>query len=152
MPLCAGCASEPQISVQIVTHDLQFAGHIFIGGSVNNPGIYPFSASDTVGDLLQAAGGLSEGGDLSRIELAILVNTEAYSTQKININTAEEWLLQALPGIGPSSAASIVSFRQEYGYFRSVADLSKVPGIGPATIAKIANLITVNSEAPPVWP
>lgn len=52
------------------------------------------------------------------------------SPQAININTASEEELQALPGVGPSIAAKIVASREAEGAFASVDDLTRVSGIG----------------------
>lgn len=55
----------------------------------------------------------------------------------VNVNTADAATLDSLPGIGPSTAAAIVAYREANGPFGSLADLDKVPGIGPATLEKI---------------
>lgn len=61
----------------------------------------------------------------------------------LNLNLASEAALDALPGIGPTRAASIVQYRASLGPFRSVDDLGKVPGMGPAAVARIRDLVTV---------
>ena len=45
--------------------------------------------------------------------------------------------LDRLPGVGPATAASIVTERERNGPFASVADLERVPGIGPAKLAAV---------------
>ena len=59
----------------------------------------------------------------------------------VNVNTASENELTALPGIGPAKAAAIVQVRTQSGPFKSLADLDNVPGIGPATLANITPLV-----------
>ena len=59
---------------------------------------------------------------------------EAVEAARININLASADQLQSLPGIGPSKAQAIVTFRAENGPFTSVDQLDLVPGIGPATL------------------
>lgn len=49
--------------------------------------------------------------------------------------TGQDWI--ELPGIGPALAAAIISDRQKYGDFGSLAGLLRVPGIGPGTLAKL---------------
>ncbi|QYK06506.1 ComEA family DNA-binding protein [Shewanella zhangzhouensis] len=49
---------------------------------------------------------------------------------KININTATESELQLLKGIGQAKAKAIVEYRNQYGRFASVEDLTKVAGVG----------------------
>lgn len=62
----------------------------------------------------------------------------------VNINTATESELSAIPGIGTGKAAAIVQYRQENGYFASIEDIMKVSGIKEGTFNKIKDKITVN--------
>ena len=60
----------------------------------------------------------------------------------ININTADAQSLAAgLKGIGPSKAAEIVRYREAYGPFASVDELSEVKGVGESTIDKNRNVL-----------
>lgn len=63
---------------------------------------------------------------------------------RININTADVALLQTLPGVGPSTAENIVSFREANGPFATIEAIMDVPGIGPAKFSGFADLITVD--------
>jgi comEA protein len=63
--------------------------------------------------------------------------------QRIDINRAEAWLLEALPGIGPSKAQAIIDYRQQNGGFGHIAEITEVPGIGQDTYEKIKDFITV---------
>lgn len=139
-----GCSQgEPvEISLPQPTSP-QPAGQIYIGGAVNNPGFYPLKEGDTIEELIQAAGGVTDGADLSQIELHIPQPGEADETQKININHAPTWLLEALPGIGEVKTQAIIDYRQQNGAFSNINELLKVAGIGQATLEKIKNLITV---------
>ena len=51
--------------------------------------------------------------------------------------------LDALPGVGPATAAAIVSDRDAHGPFRSVDDLGRVRGIGDAKLEQLRDLVTV---------
>lgn len=55
----------------------------------------------------------------------------------LNINTATLRELLLLPGIGRSTAAAIVSYRQEQGGIRTLDELLSVPGIGPKKLARL---------------
>lgn len=62
---------------------------------------------------------------------------------KVNINTATQTELETLPGIGPSIASKIVSYRKENGKFKSIEEIKKVSGIGESKYANIKGLIKV---------
>jgi competence protein ComEA len=83
--------------------------------------------------------------DLSHIELYIPREGEEQPSQKININRAEPWLLETLPGIGEVLAQRIVDYRSENGPFKRIEDLLKVSGIGEGTLEKIRDYITVSN-------
>ena len=118
-------------------------GSIYIGGAVSNPGFYSFLADDSIEALIQAAGGTAGSADLSGLKLYIPEVAEEQEAQKIDINRAEVWLLEALPGIGETLAQRIVDYRQQNGPFRNTNELLKVAGIGNTTYEKIKHLITV---------
>jgi len=61
----------------------------------------------------------------------------------VNINTADQTLLESLPGVGPVTARSILDYRAEKGGFTSVDELLEVSGIGDATLAKISPYCTL---------
>jgi len=61
----------------------------------------------------------------------------------VNINSASETELVALPGIGPSKARAIAEYRQQHGGFQSVDDLRQVKGIGAATLEKLRAHVTL---------
>lgn len=56
---------------------------------------------------------------------------------RIDINTAADYELEMLSGIGPATARAIVEYRDEHGPFESLEDLQKVKHIGPRTIEAI---------------
>jgi comEA protein len=83
------------------------------------------------------------------IEINLLEETNAtgevsqVNPQKIDINRAEDWLLEALPGIGPSKAQAIIAYRQQNGGFGNIAEITEVEGIGKTIYEDIKDFITV---------
>jgi competence protein ComEA len=61
----------------------------------------------------------------------------------LDLNTATQQQLDALPGVGPVTAAAIVAWRQANGKFASVDQLADVDGIGPARLEKLRPLVRV---------
>lgn len=143
---------------------------IDIDGGVVQPGIYSLPTNSRVRDGIQAAGGfradanpdlingaaLLEDGDHIHVPIAgdgvhmdeeggkniYIQPTSTDFHFPININTADQQTLEALPGIGPVTAKKIIAYRQD-GLFSSIEEIQKVPGIGPATFEKIKHLVVV---------
>src|SRR5699024_7771205 len=127
-----------------------------------------------VQDAVDAAGGLVDSADTSRLNLARTVHDgeriwvptpgeevpevpdpagadpsgssadlpgpiggEASDEQQININTADQAVLEELPGVGPVTAGAIVAWREENGGFSTPDELLEVSGIGEATLEKL---------------
>lgn len=61
---------------------------------------------------------------------------------RVSINTASaEDLARVMNGVGMKKAQAIVSYRQEYGPFKTLDDLKQVPGMGGALVERnLANL------------
>ena len=135
--------SQPVEIVLSQTEPPELSGELYIGGAVANPGVYSLKEGDTLQTLLSDAG-IEPDADPSHIELYIPREGEAELPQKIDINRAEPWLLEALPGIGETRAQAIVDYRSENGPFKRIEDLLKVSGIGPATFEKMKDYITVS--------
>jgi competence protein ComEA len=70
----------------------------------------------------------------------------AAAAAAVNINTAGQRELEALPGIGPAKAEAILKYRGENGPFLRVDDLAKVNGIGQKTLDSIRELIEVEKK------
>lgn len=65
------------------------------------------------------------------------------STAPIDLNTATAEQLDALPGVGPVTAAAIVAWRAAHGKFSNVDELGDVDGIGPARLERLRALVKV---------
>ncbi|NMC53271.1 MAG: ComEA family DNA-binding protein [Chloroflexi bacterium] len=133
---------------------------VHISGAVTNPGVYALSSPSRLQDAIQAAGGLSQQADETKINLASFISdgqkiviprqgetietrTEESGSAQININTASFEEIEALPGIGPQKASDILKYRETHGPFQSIDDLLKVNGIGEKTLQQIRPYITL---------
>ncbi len=140
----SGCGKGQPIEISMPEPVIQEpVSQIYIGGAVTNPGFYSLKAGDSLETLIRVAGGLTGSADLSQLELYIPRAGEEESPQKIDINRAEAWLLEALPGIGEVRAQDILNYRNLNGHFSNINELLKVKGIGTTTYEKIKDLITV---------
>ncbi|MGQ4619826.1 helix-hairpin-helix domain-containing protein [Nocardia sp. R7R-8] len=104
---------------------------VLVGPVVPNPGA-PQQGSGTIG-----AGGRPSSGS------AAAPSRPAGAAGRIDLNTASEAELDALPGVGPVTARAIVSWRTTNGRFTSVEQLGEVDGIGPARLARLRDLVRV---------
>lgn len=146
---------------------------IHITGEVKNQGIIKINANSRLIDAIEAAGGLTENADISKINLAYIVSDgqkiyipnvndliEEYidseagegvivedinSSKKmlININTATQTELETLTGIGASTALKIINYRNENGKFKNIEEIKNVSGIGDAKYEAIKDNICV---------
>ena len=71
------------------------------------------------------------------------VQTQARDQRSININRATEAELVSLHGIGSNKAQAIILYREMFGGFKSVDELTKVKGIGAKTIEKNRRRLSV---------
>ncbi|GAB1410454.1 helix-hairpin-helix domain-containing protein [Desulfovibrionales bacterium] len=79
--------------------------------------------------------------------LLFVLGTPSFAAELVDINTATEAQLVALPGIGPAIAAKIIEYRTTTP-FTSPEQIMDVKGIGPAKFEAIKNLISVSSPEP----
>ncbi len=59
----------------------------------------------------------------------------------VNLNTATQAELEALPGVGETLAQHIITFRQKQP-FTSLEDLDRVPGVGPSLLKRLEGRVT----------
>ena len=64
----------------------------------------------------------------------------------VDVNTASEDDLVAVPGIGKSLARRIVEFREKNGPYQHVDDLLKVQGIGEKSLQKLRSYLTAGKS------
>ena len=140
-----------------------------VSGAVARPGLVTLPAGSRVGDAIAAAGGFGPGVDVraaSSLNLAApvadgaqvvvpergagatsgagaaTVDAQTPGSGPLDLNTASETELEALPGIGPVTAAKIVAARGEAA-FTSVDDLRTRKLVGPTTYERIRDLVRV---------
>jgi len=127
-----------------------------VAGGVRRPGLYRLRQGSRVADAVARAGGPRANAEVALVNLAApLADGEQVVVPQrgaagaaagspnapVDLNTASAEQLDALPGIGPATAAKIVQYRQAHGPFRSADDLDAVPGIGPSRIAQLKGLV-----------
>ena len=134
-----------------------------IDGAVASPGLVTLSVGSRLADGIDAAGGLTEDADVTRLNMAARLgdgdqvsiptvqHTPAGGSPEpvgesgglVNINTAGLGDLVQLPGIGPVIAQRIIDFREFYGPFTSIDQLEEVTGISPDMVDILRPLVTV---------
>ena len=63
------------------------------------------------------------------------------SPHMLDLNSAKEYELTLLPGIGPKRAQAIINYRDSHGGFSRLEELAKVGGIGPKEIERLRPLV-----------
>jgi competence protein ComEA len=132
-----------------------------VAGAVRRPGLHELAPGTRIADAVAAAGGATAKADITAVNLAAPVAdgeqivvpargpgaTGASSgaapspAAPLDLNSASLEQLDALPGIGPTTAQKILDYRQAHGSFHSVADLDAVPGIGQGRIEQLKGLV-----------
>ena len=97
--------------------------------------------------------GLTAAPDSTLVKTDIpapIESTDIYETAEpiglVNINTADEFTLSNLPGIGPELARRIILWRENNGPFQSPEDIMNVSGIGEKTYAAMEGLIICQED------
>ena len=128
---------------------------VYVSGAVATPGVYTLPEGSRIAAAVKAAGGMLPGAETNNINLALLiadgqqinvpgiVDTSHVNAGRVDINTATLAELDSLPGIGPTTAQSILDYRLQNGPFQVIQEIQNVPGIGAATFAQIQDYISV---------
>jgi competence protein ComEA len=150
-------AASPPRGEQVVLLSTPTPGMVtvYVSGAVATPGVYSLPDGSRVVAAVAAAGGFLPGAEQDRINLAEMltdgeqvnipgvIDTGHINAGRVNINTATVEELDALPGIGTTTAQSIVDYRLNNGPFTVIQDIQNVPGVGPATYNLIKDYISV---------
>lgn len=68
----------------------------------------------------------------------------------VNLNTASEYLLSHISGLGPVTAKNIVKFRNENGFFNERKELQKVPRMGKKAFEQCAGFLRIKNGTNPL--
>ncbi len=145
--------------------------YVSVCGYVNTPGVFVMPKGSRVYEAINAAGGVSDQGDTSHINLVNIIQDEAtiYAPRQknedgcnsyeigegdvlqrspgndglVNINTANINELTALAGIGNKKAEAIIAYRERVGSFEKIEDIMNVSGIKEGTFEAVKDKITV---------
>lgn len=71
------------------------------------------------------------------------VSKEVKPLGPVDLNTATQKQLEAVPGIGPSLAAKILQYRNEHGKFGNYEEMLKVSGVGESKLEKFRPFLFV---------
>jgi competence protein ComEA len=133
-----------------------------VAGAVRRPGLHELAPGTRIADAVAAAGGATAKADITAVNLAapiadgeqIVVPARGSGaagassgaappspTAPLDLNSASLEQLDALPGIGPTTAQKILDYRQAHGSFHSLADLDAVPGIGQGRLEQLKGLV-----------
>ena len=143
-----------------------------VTGAVTKPGVDHLPAGSRVGDAIDAAGGFSPRVDADRVATALNLAAAVTDGSQVhvpsrddpsasasgggpaggtgggsasggvNLNSATQAELEALPGIGPVTAAKIIESRTATP-FKSVDDLRERKLVGEKAFEQLKSLVTV---------
>lgn len=133
---------------------------IDIEGAVENPGVYTLAVGSRVEDAIVAAGGMSgeadaevfaktinraakvvDGGKLYIPKIGEKSTTleTSYNDSLVNINSASESQLEALPGVGPVTAQKIIAGRP----YQTLDELVAKKALGQSLFEKVKSQLAL---------
>ncbi|PYY44352.1 ComEA family DNA-binding protein [Curtobacterium sp. MCLR17_043] len=95
----------------------------------------PVADGAAAGPTAGAGAGAGSGGGAA--------GTGGEESAVVDLNTADQAVLETLPGIGPGLAGRIIAWRDEHGRFTTVEDLLDVSGIGDVRFAELRDRVRV---------
>lgn len=150
-------------SIVVVDNSVSYASDslvkVSISGQILHAGSYSISPLETLGDLIDMAGGTLENADPdsytsglvigSRTNFYIPKASEIPETctvtkiDKVNINTADQEALVSVK-FYTSQATALIDYRNTNGDFQALEDIMKVSGIGEKTYLTVRDYISLS--------
>lgn len=139
--------------------DSSSTNKVTISGEVVHEGEYYIDPSETLADLIEMAGGVTDNADPKSYDADLVIEdrTNFYipakvkipdtcvseAIEKVNVNTATYEELTEL-GFNTKQAQNIVEYREKNGSFKCIEDLTLVYGIGDVTLKSYRDYITIS--------
>ncbi|OGP82214.1 MAG: hypothetical protein A2Y95_02255 [Deltaproteobacteria bacterium RBG_13_65_10] len=138
-----------------------FEGAVEVRGTVEHPGVRMGLAGRTAREAIRGAGervaprgrGVNEvlsEGSLVEIGPDGITRVGWMPGERLltlglpmDFAVADAEALEALPGVGPATAARMLAWRDARGGIRSLDELRGIPGVGPKTVARIRPFLSV---------
>jgi competence protein ComEA len=152
----------------LIVHKENGGTYIEVLGEVGDPGIYNFNEGVTVCDAVKRAGGIRHSLSIdTSLQSTGLKKGEKVTVQRISrnmgtvliermepqkliifsipldINTATQQELIAVPEIGPKTALNIIEYRDKNNGFSAMEELKNVKGIGNVRYERIKSMLSV---------
>lgn len=155
-------------------HSFDAIDVVYVVGAVGRPGLYRLNDGSRVDDAVRAAGGFGPAADRASVNLAERIadgdeihvlrtgetasrarlrkprtpkarrHSRSVTAQSLDLNSANADALASLPGVGPTLAERIVTFRQLNGPFTSVDQLADVAGMTQRRVDALASYLRVD--------
>lgn len=159
---------NPGSDNSLIVHKEKEGTYIEVLGEVRAPGIYNLDEGVTINDAIKRAGGLRHSLSFdTSLESTRLKRGEKITVQRISKNkgmvsvermgphklmivsipidlkTATQEELSAVPGLGSKVVLDIIKYRHENGGFSAIEELKDVKGIGKVRYESIKRMLTV---------
>jgi competence protein ComEA len=129
---------------------------VYVSGAVRNPGLYTLLSTLRVSDAIVAAGGLIDDADpnclpnlaahlkdAKQIQVPLAGHCAKGKKAKLDINLATRAQLLLVPGMDGALADAIIKYRQDFGGFLALTELTSAMGLDATTYKELAKSLTV---------